>query len=88
MVRRKNIRERGKLRFSRAFQSLNENDSVSVVIERAKQPSFPSQIQGRTGIVESKRGRCYVIKIKDLNKEKRYIINPIHLKKIKKISKK
>jgi ribosomal protein L21E len=45
--------------------------------------NFPERLQGRTGIVESKRGRAYMVLIKDMNKEKRFLIEPIHLKKIK-----
>jgi ribosomal protein L21E len=37
--------------------------------------------------VEGKRGRSYMIKIKDGNKDKRLLIEPIHLKKIKQIKK-
>lgn len=88
MSKRKNIRERGKIKFSRAFQELKEGDAVAVVMEKAKQPRFPKRIQGRTGIIEEKRGRSFVVKIKDSNKEKKFIINPVHLKRIKQISKK
>jgi ribosomal protein L21E len=49
------------------------------------QPIFPKRIQGRTGIIKEKRGKSYIIKLKDLKKEKIFIINPIHLKKIKQI---
>ncbi len=82
MVKRKKIREAGKISFSRAFQEFNAGDNVSVVIEKAKQPVFPKRIQGRCGIVEKKRGRSFVIKINDSGKEKKFIINPLHLKKI------
>ena len=87
MAKRKKVRERGKIKFSRAFQNLKEGDSVAVVAEPAKQPRFPKRIQGRTGIVEEKRGRSLVVKIKDLNKEKKYVIDPVHLKRIKQIVK-
>ena len=83
MAKRKNIRERGKIKFSRAFQDIKEGDSVSVIREEAAQPRFPKTLQGRTGIVGEKRGRSFIINIKDLNKEKKFIINPIHLKKLK-----
>ena len=83
MVKRKKIRERGKISFSRAFQDLKTGDSVSVVIEKANQSSFPKRIQGRCGIIEEKRGSSFIVKINDLNKDKKFIINPIHLKKIK-----
>jgi ribosomal protein L21E len=54
-----------------------------VVRELSQTPKFPKTLQGRTGVVDSKKGRSYVVKIKDLNKEKEYIIHPVHLKKVK-----
>ena len=83
MVRRKKVRARGKFSLSRFFQKLKEGDKVAVVIERAIEPRFPKRIQGRTGIVKEKRGRFYVVNIKDGNKPKEFIIAPIHLKKLK-----
>ena len=82
-MRRKKVRTRGKLQLSRYFQDLKTGDSVSIVREPAVQSSFPTRIQGRTGLIEDKKGKTYVIKIKDQNKEKRFLIEPIHLKKIK-----
>jgi len=80
---RKKIRTKGKLQFSRYFQELEKGDSVTIVKELAVQSSFPARLQGRTGLVESKRGKAYIVKIKDQNKEKKFLIEPIHLKKIK-----
>ncbi len=85
MVRRKKIRTRGKLQLSRYFQKLEQGDAVSIVLERALQPSFPKSLNGRTGVVESKKGRAYIVKVKDKKKEKEYLLQPIHLKKIKQI---
>lgn len=82
MARRKDVRTRGKIPFSRAFQNLEEGDYVAVVREPAMTPRFPKRIQGKTGIIEKKKGRSFVIKINDMNKEKRFIIGPVHLKKI------
>lgn len=87
MAKRKSTRERGKISFSRAFQELNAGDSVAVVKEVSMQPRFPKRMQGRTGVVEEKRGRSFVVKIKDINKEKKFIIDPVHLKKIKMMEK-
>ena len=83
MVRRKKVRTRGKLQLSRYFQELKEGVKVSIVRERSIAGSFPKRLQGRTGVVEAKRGRAYMIKLKDQKKEKRFLIEPIHLKKIK-----
>lgn len=83
MVNRKRIRTRGKLKLSRYFQELEEGEHVAIVREPAVESNFPTRFQGRTGLIEGKRGKAYVIKIKDQNKEKRFLIKPIHLKKIK-----
>ncbi len=83
MSKRKNIRERGKISFSRAFQELNKGDSVAIVKEQSVKSSFPKRMQGRTGKIEEKRGKSFIINVKDLKKEKKFIINPVHLKKIK-----
>lgn len=87
MSKRKKIRTRGKLRLSRYFQELKKGDFVAVIKEKSIKSSFPTRLQGRTGMVEAKRGKAYVVKIKDQNKEKQFIIEPIHLKKIKQTKK-
>ncbi len=87
MVKRKAVRTRGKLQLSKYFQELKEGDSVAVIREKSIKSSFPVRLQGRTGLVETKRGKSYVVKIKDQNKEKQFIIEPIHLKKIKQTKK-
>jgi large subunit ribosomal protein L21e len=83
MIKRKTLKTRGKISYSSYFQEFKENDRVSVIRELALQPRFPTQIQGRSGVVTGKRGNFYIVKINDLNKEKTYIIHPIHLKKLK-----
>lgn len=87
MSKRKSVRTRGKLQLSRYFQEFKKGDSVAVVKEKAIKSSFPVRLQGRTGIIEAKQGKSYVVKIKDQNKEKSFIIEPIHLKKIKQTKK-
>jgi large subunit ribosomal protein L21e len=86
MANRKSIRTRGKLALSKYFQNLKKGDSVAVVVERSMKINFPERLQGRTGIVEGKKGKAYLVKIKDQTMEKDFIIEPIHLKKIKKIN--
>ena len=84
-MKKKKIRTKGKISFSRYFQDFSKGESVSVVRELAVKSSFPERLQGRTGIIESKRGKAYFVKIKDQEKEKKFLIEPIHLKKIKQI---
>lgn len=84
MAKGKSMREKGKLQLNKYFQDLKVGDRVAVVIEGSTPFSFPERMQGRTGKVEAKRGRAYVVKIKDQQQEKRFIIAPIHLKKMTK----
>lgn len=81
-MRKKTVRTKGKFRFSRFFQKLNKGEKVAVIKEDSLQPRFPKRIQGRTGVVEGRVGKAYFVTIKDQEKEKKFLIEPIHLKKI------
>lgn len=83
MIKRKPLRSHGKISLSKYFQEFKENDRVSVIREHALEPKFPTTIQGRSGVIIGKRGSHYIVKINDLNKEKTYLIHPVHLKKLK-----
>ena len=85
MVRRKAVRERGKIRFSEYFKKLKEGDKVAIKREKSLAANLPKRMQGRTGVIVGKRGRSYVVVIKDFNKPKTFIALPIHLKKITEI---
>lgn len=88
MIKRKRQREHGKIKLGQYFQEFKKREKVAVVRELSVQPKFPKQLQGRSGTIDGKRGNCYIVKIKDLNKEKTYIIHPVHLKRLKQINKK
>jgi len=77
----KNIREKGKIQFSRYFQEFENGDSVSVVREKSVMSSFPERIQGRTGLIEGKQGRSYIVELKDMNQKKKFLIQPVHLRR-------
>lgn len=83
MVKRKNIRTKGKLPLSRYFQELKKGDKVSVKKEMSIASDFPERLQGSTGVVEGRRGNAYILKINSQGKEKTYIINSVHLIKLK-----
>ena len=83
MAGRKPIRTRGKLPLSRYFQKLEKGDFVAIAREKSVASDFPLRLQGRTGVVEGKQGKSYIVKIKDGRKEKRLLVEAIHLKKIK-----
>lgn len=83
MVQRKNVRDRGKLQLSKYFQEFMKGDNVAVIKEKSINSNFPERLQGRIGKIEGKRGKVYMVKIKDQEKEKKFLIEPIHLKKIR-----
>lgn len=82
MPRPKPSKDKGKLSFTRFFQKFKPGDSVAVVQEMSIPFGYSTRLQGRTGKVIEKRGSAYYVEVKDLNCPKRYLIKPIHLKKI------
>lgn len=83
MLKHKSIRSRGKIPLSRFFTSFNKGDSVALVKELSVNSNVPDRMQGRTGKVLGKRGSSYVVEVNDLNMAKKFIVHPIHLKRIK-----
>ncbi len=82
MLKRKNIREKGKFSLVKFFQKFKPGDAVAVVRNLSLNFGYPKRLQGRTGKVVEKRGAAYCVEIKDFNKPKKYLIKPVHLKKI------
>lgn len=86
MTMKKKVREKGKLKLSRYFQKLKEGDNVAVIIDHSLKLNFPERLQGRSGKIKGKRGKSYMVSIKDQTKEKDFLIAPIHLKKLKQVT--
>ena len=82
MVKGKRVREKGKIKLSEYFKTLSKGDRVSIVQEKGIVSSFPARLQGRSGVVIESKGKYKVIKLNDGNKEKTFIIHPVHLKKL------
>lgn len=83
MLVRKRKRQRGKLALSKYFQEFENGDKVAIIREQSQNPKFPKRIQGISGVIIGKRGKAFIVKIKQGNKEKTHIIKPVHLKKLK-----
>lgn len=78
---KKEVRERGKISINRFMQFFAIGQRVHLDIESSfHKGEFHTQYMGKTGIIKGKRGKCYEVTIKDGNKEKMIIVNPIHLK--------
>ena len=83
MKRTKRVRQRGKIKLSEYFKELKDGDRVTVISELSVMPKFPKTLQGRSGKIAGKRGASYIVKLNDMNREKTYIIHPVHLRKLK-----
>lgn len=79
----KNIRERGKLKFSEYFKEIQDGERVAIVQEKSVPNNIPLRMVGLSGKVVSSRGEFKIVEIKDGNKTKSFIIHPIHLKLLK-----
>ena len=80
---KKRLREKGKIRLSRMFQELKQGERVAVKRELAERAGFPEKIQGKTGMIEGRKGKAYIVKIAVGKGSKKFIIKPVHLKKLK-----
>lgn len=83
MSRQKQIRRRGKISLSEYFKELKIGDKVSISKEFSLPVYFPRRIQGLSGEIIAKRGESYIIKLNQGNKEKQFIVEAAHLKKLK-----
>lgn len=78
---RKKPRQRGLLALSRILQEFDSGQFVHIDIEPSVHHGMPHpKFQGRTALVKEKRGRSYVLEIKDGSKRKIIIARPEHLR--------
>jgi ribosomal protein L21E len=79
---KKNVKDKGKIRISSYLQKFKPEERVILKAEPGVQSGmyFP-RFHGRPGIIKGMQGKCYIVKIKDINKEKDIIVHPVHLKK-------
>ena len=80
MAKGKKLRQRGKIKLSQYFKKIVAGKTVAIVPELGIRISFPKRIYGKSGKVVGDRGRFKVVKLRDGNKEKTFIIHPVHLK--------
>lgn len=83
MLKRKKIREKRRTKLSQYFQELKKGDKVAFVRDLSFKESFPKRMQGKTGIVMGKQGRCYIVRLLNGKTYKKFTVNPMHLKRLK-----
>ena len=79
---RKHPRQRGKVGVSRFLQKFEEGDKVIISPEPSVQRNTPfRRFIGKMGKVIGKRGKSYIVEIKDGRKLKNIICLPVHLRR-------
>lgn len=79
---RKKVREK-RLRVTKYLQEFKEGDRVCIKIEPASHKGMPHpRYVGKIGIVKGRRGRAYIIEIRNGGKVKTIISRPEHLKMV------
>ncbi len=75
--------QRGKVPIRKFLQKFEVGQKVLLKVEPFYQKAvyFP-RFHGRVGVIKSKRGSCYEVSFMDAKKEKIFIVNPVHLKKV------
>lgn len=77
---RKRVRERG-FRIRKSLQEFEIGQNIHIEIDSAVHRGMPHpRFHGRTGVVIGRRGRAYLVKIRDGGIYKTLIIRPEHLK--------
>ncbi len=82
MVKGRRVREKGKLRLSSYFKKIEDGAKVAVVTDAGVRAAFPLRIKGMSGKVLGSRGKFKLVEIKDGDKNKTFIIHPVHLRKL------
>lgn len=80
LLRRK-PRERGKTGLSKILHEYKPGEKVVIKIDPSVHKGMPHRrYHGRVGVITDKRGRAYVIQVKQGNATKEIITRPEHLK--------
>lgn len=78
---RKRPRQRGKIGLSRILRAYQPGDKVTILIEPSMHKGMPHRrYHGRVGIIQSKRGKSYVVHVAMGRQTKEVIARPEHLK--------
>lgn len=78
---KKPARKKGMPPLSAILREYTNGDRITVILEPSVQRGRPHRrFHGKTGIIMGKRGKSYLINIKDMGREKLIISRPEHLR--------
>ncbi|MCD6476659.1 MAG: 50S ribosomal protein L21e [Candidatus Aenigmarchaeota archaeon] len=80
---RSKYKKKTKTTITKYLQKFEVNQKVAIVTDSSSNSGMPfRRFHGLTGKVIGKRGRAYIIELKDSGKLKKIIVSPEHLKMV------
>jgi large subunit ribosomal protein L21e len=77
---RKHPRERGKIGLSRVLRAYQIGDKVTILLEASVHKGMPHRrYHGRSGTIQEKRGKSYVVNVEMGKQTKQIIARPEHI---------
>ncbi len=84
---RDTMKRRGRTTVNTMLAELDKGQTVQVNINSRIHAGLPfRRFQGKTGMVKGKRGRSYIVDLKDGNKAKQLVVHPAQLKKLEMVA--
>ena len=82
---RMKVRDKSKIKIAKHLQKFEQGEKVLISPEPSVQKGLPfKRFWGKIGTVEEKRGKAYIVNLKDGKKDKDVIVSTVHLKRWKK----
>ena len=80
-ILRRGRHQRGRVSISRIMHEYAEGDRVAIILDGGQQMGMPHRrFQGRTGFIQGRQGKAWVVAVKDGNMQKTVVARPEHLK--------
>ena len=80
-ILRRSKTQRGRINIARVMHQYEIGDRVSVVLDGSQQKGMPHRrFQGRTGFIQGRQGKAWVVAVKDGNMQKTVVARPEHLR--------
>ena len=80
-ILRRTKTQRGRINIARVMHQYEIGDRVSVVLDGSQQKGMPHRrFQGRTGFIQGRQGKAWVVAVKDGNMQKTVVARPEHLR--------
>jgi len=80
-ILRRTRHQKGRISISLIMHEYAEGDRVAIVLDGGQQMGMPHRrFQGRTGFIQGRQGKAWVVAVKDGNMKKTVVARPEHLR--------